>query len=138
MKNKILNKLNKLLNREWYLYKRYKIKSTYVLMNHNGNVKKEEILAVLRESDDVFEIDENNFFIVLFFTELKKSFKAVQNIEYKLNKKNSNNIFAISTFRNKIDIEDMLKKITDTINYLKKNKSFNKIEDDEILLNYQP
>ncbi|MDD5400420.1 MAG: hypothetical protein PHQ93_04445 [Sulfurimonas sp.] len=75
-----------LINKTYYIYRRYNIQATFALLYHNEPLSIVDLSKFVRLSDQFIQIDKNHYFIIFEFTSQKNAYKASQNIIYNLDK----------------------------------------------------
>jgi len=84
MDNNISNRLEVLVKKTYYIYKRFDIVATFALLYHEEPLSIIELSKYVRTSDQFMPLDDNHYFIIFEFTSEKNAYKASQNIIYKL------------------------------------------------------
>ncbi|MDD5372023.1 MAG: hypothetical protein PHO62_01205 [Sulfurimonas sp.] len=86
MGENIINRFNVLVKKTYYIYKRFGIESTFVLLYHKEPISVVDLSKFVRLSDHLIEVDENHYFIIFEFTSQENAYKASQNIIHSLDK----------------------------------------------------
>lgn len=86
MSDNIINRLNVLVKKTYYIYQRFQVDATFALLYHEKPVSIVELSKFIRISDQVIPIDENHYFIIFAFTKQENAYKASQNIIHNLDK----------------------------------------------------
>lgn len=134
MDNKILNRLTIEINKAYYVYKRYKVLSTFAFIYSEKELTPTELGKFVRISDQFLQIDEHHYFINFVHTEQNAAFKASQNLLLYLDKhfNNTTSCIAIDTF----DISNTPRMVMNRLKQIldeTKKSSYTRIEDEDIL-----
>src|SRR3989339_799341 len=80
----ILNRVYVLVKKTYYTYERFGVDATFALLYHEKPLSVLELSQYVRISDQLMQLDEHHYFIIFAFTSEENSYKASQNIIYKL------------------------------------------------------
>ena len=80
MDEKILNRLTIMIERTYYVFKRYHTPSTFALIYHEKPITAKQLGQFIRKSDHFLQIDEHHCFMHYGFTEQSHAFKASENL----------------------------------------------------------
>lgn len=84
LQQKILHLMEKEIDEELYIFKRYKIISTICLAKLPENITLEKVRSSVRRTDKVFQL--NSFYIIFYrYVSSENGVKAFQNLRTKLN-----------------------------------------------------
>ena len=114
MDKNIQNRLNVLVKKTYYIYQRFKVDATFALLYHEKPLGLVELSKFIRMSDQVIQIDENQYFILFAFTSQENAYKASQNIIHNLDK-----YFNDTTSYIVLDSFDITKSAQNVLNRLK-------------------
>ena len=114
MDKNIQNRLNVLVKKTYYIYQRFKVDATFALLYHEKTLGLVELSKFIRMSDQVIQIDENQYFILFAFTSQENAYKASQNIIHNLDK-----YFNDTTSYIVLDSFDITKSAQNVLNRLK-------------------
>jgi hypothetical protein len=82
----VINRLEVLVKRIYYIFERFQIESTFALLYHKDPLNVVEFSKCVRLSDQFIPLDDNHYFIIFEFTNQENAYKASQNIIFKLDK----------------------------------------------------
>lgn len=80
----ILDRLDVLIKKFYYIYERYAVDATFALLYHEKPLSVVELSKYIRISDQLIPLDDNHYFIIFTFTAQKNAYKAAQNILQRL------------------------------------------------------
>jgi hypothetical protein len=132
----IINRVNVLVKKTYYINERYLIPATFGLLYHEKALNVVELSQYVRVSDQLMPLDNNHYFIIFSFTSQDNAYKASQNIV-----QNLDNHFNDQSSRIALDTFDTSKSPQSVLNRLKqilieiRKKSYHRIETEEILDN---
>lgn len=134
MEDKILNRLQILVNKTYYTATRYKTPATFAYMYHTEELSVEELGKYVRISDHFIKIDQNHYFINFAYTGQDNAFKASQNLLHALDKhfNTSTTCIAIDTFDMSKSAKVVYNRLVQILEATKKY-SYSRIEDEDIL-----
>ena len=124
-----------IIKKSYYINKRYNHHSTFTLLYHEKPLTLKELGSFVRVNDHFLQIDEHYYFINFLYVTEEEAFKASQNLLHKLDKyfENQSSVIAIDGFDTIKTPISVYNRLFDIVNILKKDSSYNRIEDESVL-----
>lgn len=134
MENRLLNRVNILINRAYYTASRYNVPATFAYLYHEESLTPKELGKYVRKSDYFVKVDANHYFIHFAHTEQDNAFKASQNLLHYLDRhfNNTSSSIAIDTFNPAKSPKIVYNRLVQILDTAKKSH-YSRIEDENIL-----
>jgi len=135
MNGNMINRLEVLVKKAYYVYKRYEIPSTFALIYHDRPLSVIELSKYVRQSDQFIPLDENHYFMIFHFTNQANAYKASQNIIYRLDKHFNNDevsFIALDSFDVNKSPHSVLSRLKQILAQTRK-ESYSRVETEDIL-----
>ena len=122
------------ITKAFYIYKRYKSLSSFVLLYHEKELTEEQLGSFVRVSDKFIKVNSNVCFINFTFIAYEDIFKASQNLLRELDHffNDRTSCIAVSSFDTTNSPKMIINRLTQILNETKK-RSYERIENEHIL-----
>lgn len=130
----ILNRVNVLVKKTYYIHKRYHVDATFALLYHELPLDVLELAKHVRVSDHFIPLDDHHYFIIFSFTAQDNAYKASQNMLLNLDNyfNNQTTCIALDTFETTKSSQSVLNRLEQILAETRK-KSYIRIETEDIL-----
>lgn len=134
MGSDIINRVNILVKKTYYMYERFEVDATFALLYHEHPLMVEDLAKYVRTSDHLMRIDDNHYFIIFAFTPQANAYKASQNIVHHLDNHfhNHTSCIALDTFDSSKSSHSVFSRLQQILAETRKNP-FVRIETEDIL-----
>lgn len=129
-----MNRYDHMVEKTYYIHKRYGVPATFALLHHSQPLNVETLGSFMRLSDHVIQVDENHYFIIFSFTEEASAHKAAQNLLRHLDSHFSEpcSCIAIDSFDTSKAPNSVLCRLKQILTEIRKH-GFKRIDNDNIL-----
>ena len=135
MDSDIINRLEVLVKKMYYIHQRFQIYSTFALLYHEEPLSVIELSKQVRLSDQFIPLDNNHYFIIFAFTAQNDAYKASQNIIYRLDKhfhSDDGCCIAVDSFDVNKSPQSVLSRLKQILIQTRK-ESYSRVETEDIL-----
>lgn len=132
----VLNRLNVLVKKTYYINERYHIDATFALLYHEKEINVIELSKYVRVSDQFIPLDDHHYFIIFAFTAQDNAYKASQNLISNLDKhfNDETSCIALDTFELSKSPQTVLNRLKQILIETRKS-SYVRVETEDILDN---
>ncbi|PNV82461.1 MAG: hypothetical protein C0627_09860 [Sulfurimonas sp.] len=129
-----MNRVDVLIKKTYYIYKRFNVQATFAMLYHEKPLSVVELSEFIRVSDQLIELDENHYFIIFAFTSAENAYKASQNIVHKLDNhlNSTNSCIALDAFDVAKTPQNVFNRLKQILSETRKH-SYARIEMEDIL-----